>query len=204
MRKNIKPLKWISLFILAVLPIFTVPNWCIRENLNVAGFTKNQCDPENYPNSNMLKLTPGMTTFLTILAYILLSIFIVMRLFIKKRSRSAKCRSSCMIGLMLVSIIEMVWVLLDSHRSTTTIVNIFNVMILLFFVRAIREVWLQFMQVLGASVPIFMIIIAYFLIYIIVGFIFFANSEAADSFQTINESMYTVFILFTVSNYPDV
>ena len=49
-----------------------------------------------------------------------------------------------------------------------------------------------------------MIIIAYFVLYIIVGFIFFANSTAADSFQTINESMYTVFILFTVSNYPDV
>ena len=41
MRKNIKPLKWISLFILAVLPIFTVPNWCIRDNLYVSGFKRN-------------------------------------------------------------------------------------------------------------------------------------------------------------------
>ena len=152
----------------------------------------------------MLKIPPAMTNFLMITAYILLSIFIIMRLFIKKRSRSAICRSGCMLILMLISTIEIIWVAVSSHRSTAAIVNVFNVFLLLFFVRAIREVWLQFMQVLGASVPIFAIIMAYFVIYIIVGFIFFANSQASDSFITINEATYTVFILFTVSNYPDV
>ncbi len=32
----------------------------------------------------------------------------------------------------------------------------------------------------------------------------FANNGNDESFSTINESLYTVFILFTVSNYPDV
>lgn len=54
------------------------------------------------------------------------------------------------------------------------------------------------------SVPVFIIIFAYFIIYIIIGFILFANSKVSSSFITLNESMYTVFILFTVSNYPDV
>ena len=60
------------------------------------------------------------------------------------------------------------------------------------------------MQVVMFSVPVFVIIFAYFVIFILVGFIFFAGSTASESFITINESMYTVFILFTVSNYPDV
>ena len=60
------------------------------------------------------------------------------------------------------------------------------------------------MQVVMFSVPVFVIIFAYFVIFILVGFIFFANSTAGESFSSINESMYTVFILFTVSNYPDV
>ena len=54
------------------------------------------------------------------------------------------------------------------------------------------------------SVPVFIIIFAYFIIYILTGFILFANSENDQSFSTINESLYTVFILFTVSNYPDI
>ena len=57
-----------------------------------------------------------------------------------------------------------------------------------------------------ASAPVFAIIMAYFIFFIIVGFILFANytEDDTDAFQTLNDSMYTVFILFTVSNYPDV
>ena len=54
------------------------------------------------------------------------------------------------------------------------------------------------------SVPVFAIIMAYFVVFVIIGFILFANSTVSESFVTINESMYTVYILFTVSNYPDV
>ena len=198
------PLKWISLFLLAILPIFEVPNWCIRDNLYTKGFSKTECDPENYPNSNFVKFPPAFTTFLTLLAYCLLSIFVVMRLFIKKKTKSAIIRSSIMMLMMLISSIDLIWVFSDNNRSTTPIVNIFNVCLLLFFVRAIREVWIQFMQVVMFSVPVFVIIFAYFVIFILVGFIFFANSTASESFTSINESMYTVFILFTVSNYPDV
>ena len=32
-RKNLVPLKWISLFLLGVIPMFQIPNWCIRDNL---------------------------------------------------------------------------------------------------------------------------------------------------------------------------
>lgn len=111
----------------------------------VPGVHSSQCDPINYPNSELVKLQPATTTALTILAYILLSIFIIMRLFIKKKGRGAVCRAVTMLGFILFSTIDLIWVLVSEDRASTAIVNIFNVMLLLFFVRAIREVWIQFM-----------------------------------------------------------
>jgi len=136
-RKNIVPLKWVSLCILAILPIFTSPNWCIEAKLNGA----ENCMPEEYPNSNVPKFSPGFTTSLTLISYIFLATFVVMRLFIKKRTKSAVIRSVLMGALMLCCSVDLIWILVDQHRSTTPLVNIFNVMLILFFVRAIREVW---------------------------------------------------------------
>lgn len=163
-----------------------------------------QCDPENYPNSNVFKLPTWLTSMLTVLAYILLSVFIIMRLFIKKKSRGAVCRAVCMLTMILTCTIDLVWVWLDDNRSTVALVNIFNVLLILFFVRAIREVWVQFVQVVIASVPVFAIIFAYLILFTIIFYIQFANNTEDQSFRTLNTSIYTVFILFTVSNYPDV
>ena len=72
------------------------------------------------------------------------------------------------------------------------------------FIRAIREIWIQFTKVLIKSVPVFIIILAYFLLFVLIGFILFGQNTDNLAFSTITSSMYTVFILFTVSNYPDV
>ena len=170
-RKNLVPLKWISLILLAVIPMFQIPNWCVRDNLVKPGVRTDQCDPENYPNSNMFKLPTWLTSTLTVLAYILLSLFIIMRLFIKKKSRGAVCRAVCMLTMILTCTIDLVWVWLDDARSTVALVNIFNVLLILFFVRAIREVWVQFVQVVIASVPVFAIIFAYLILFTIIFYI---------------------------------
>ena len=117
-----------------------------------------------------------MTSILTVLAYLLLSVFIIMRLFIKKKSRGAVCRAVCMLTMILTCMIELIWVWVDDGRSTVAIVNIFNVLLILFFVRAIREVWVQFVQVVIASVPVFAIIFAYLILFTIIFYIQFANN----------------------------
>ena len=92
----------------------------------------------------MTKFSPAMTAGLYMAAYIFLSMFIIMRLFIKKRSRSAIVRSSFMLCLIATCIIDLILVVVDNSKSTTTLTNILNVILILLFVRAIREVWLQF------------------------------------------------------------
>ena len=81
-----------------------------------------------------------------------------------------------MLIMILSSMIDLIWVLADGDRSASAIVNIFNVMLVLFFVRAIREVWIQFVQVVIASVPVFAIILAYLILFTIVFYILFANN----------------------------
>ena len=109
-----------------------------------------------------------------------------MRLIIKKKGRGAVCRAVCMLVLILASTIDLLWVLIDDGRAAAPTVNIFNVILLLFFVRSIREVWIQFIQVVIASVPVFAIIFAYLLLFIIVGFILYANVASDESFATLS------------------
>jgi len=157
-----------------------------------------------YPNSELFKFPPTVALVLTFTAYVFLAIFVVMRLFIKKRSSSAICRSISMCAIMLFSAGDLIWVSLDKSRTVTWVVPILNVALLLFFIRAIREIWIQFTKVLIKSVPVFIIILAYFLLFVLIGFILFGQNTDNLAFSTITSSMYTVFILFTVSNYPDV
>ena len=90
----------------------------------------------------MFKFPPNVAVGLTLTAYGLLMIFIVMRLFIKKRSRSALCRSGAMITLMLICTGDMIWVLCDDARTSSWLVPIFNVALILLFIRSIREIWI--------------------------------------------------------------
>lgn len=141
---------------------------------------------------------------LSIAAYVLLSIFIILRLLIKKRDRGAITRTTLMFICILLNMSDLIWVFLDSSRKTSWLVPIFNCALIVLFIRAIREVWIQFSQVLIKSLPVFIIILAYFLLFVIIGFIMFGQNDENKAFATITSSMYTVFILFTVSNYPDI
>ena len=198
------PLKWIALVLLAILPVLQIPNWCIKEDFYTPKIHTGQCNPEEYPNSEIFYILPNEMTALLIICYTCLTTFIVMRLFIKKRDKGSIFRSTVMLGMIFTSTIDLLWVFVFENRSATVVTDIFNVFLLLFFVRSIREVWIQFIQVMINSVPVFAIIMAYFVVFVLIGFILFANSQVSESFITINESMYTVYILFTVSNYPDV
>jgi len=110
--------------------------------LYTGGWEQDQCNNEVYPNSGLFKFPPNVALVLCLIAYFLLSIFIVMRLFIKKRSNGAICRSVFMALIMLICCVDLLWVTFDDHRTTSFIVPIANVALILLFIRAIREVWI--------------------------------------------------------------
>ena len=49
-----------------------------------------------------------------------------------------------MLLMMLIGTVDIIWVTIDETRSVTTMVNFINVALILFFIRSIREVWIQF------------------------------------------------------------
>ena len=56
-RKNIVPLKWVALALIIILPVLQIPNWCVKKQLFGPGTLRtDQCDPDEYPNSNLPKL----------------------------------------------------------------------------------------------------------------------------------------------------
>ncbi len=76
------------------------------------------------------------------LAYIILSAFIIVRLIIKKITTSVKVRSTIMLLIIAVSFVDLLSIELFTIRETTYLTQFMNVMIITFFIRAIREVWI--------------------------------------------------------------
>ena len=86
-------------------------------------------------------------------------------------------------------------------------------MVILFFIRSIREVWIQIFKVLVSSFAVFIIISAFLIISCYAAYILFGSpieetiherSPLYTSFDDLPSSLYTVFQMFTMSNYPDI
>jgi hypothetical protein len=148
-------------------------------------------------------LQPVTTHILYYLAYTILSFFIILRLFLKKRTTSSLFRAAIMLVLMLIASVDMMSSSMDGTFENFMTVFI-NVTLLLFFIRSLREVWVQIFKVMMSSAALFMIIFAYIIFFSFVGYVLFANNQEDSSFGDLFSSVYTVFILFTVSNYPNI
>ena len=113
-------------------------------------------------------------------AYCVLATFIIMRLSIKKITTSVVVRSTIMLMIISVSFVDLLIVELLTSRPTTYITEFINVCILLFFIRAIREVWIQIIKVLISSVPVFVIIIAFIVVSCYAAYILFGSNGNDD------------------------
>ena len=141
-KKNLVPLKYFSLFLLLVLPIFKMPAWCLSAAFYDPESPDNQCENRVYLNSNIYKLPPWVTRGLYMFAYCVLAAFIIMRLSIKKITVSVVVRSTIMLLIIAVGFVDLLLVELVAARAATYFTEFINVLIILFFIRAIREVWI--------------------------------------------------------------
>lgn len=138
------------------------------------------------------------------IAYSLLTARLVFRLKVKKISTNAIIRTAVLGFFMLFGTFDLIMQLAKGEAKTSSTVSAFNFLIIVIYVRANRKIMTQFGIVLYYTIPILVIMLTYFLIFFLLGFILFANKDRNGSFVTYSEAMYTLYILFTVSNYPDV
>ena len=142
-KKNLVPLKWFALFILLVLPVFEMPNFCITSEPNYKPhYYKDQCDNDKNVNSNIPKLPPTVSRMMYMLAYCILASFIIMRLSIKKITTSVVVRSTVMLLVLTISFVDLLVVHSLESRTVSYLTGFINVVLILFFIRSIREVWI--------------------------------------------------------------
>jgi hypothetical protein len=65
-------------------------------------------------------------------------------------------------------------------------------------------VWKQIAQVIVGSSAVFIIIFCFILFFSFLGYAIFQSNSYSHAFVDPFSALYTVFITFTVSNYPDV
>ena len=190
-KKNLVPLKWFALFILLVLPIFKMPAWCISADFYDPQNPKNQCENDIYINSNIYKLPPWITRGLYMFSYCILAAFIIMRLSIKKITISVVVRSTIMLLVLSISFVDLLVVESLQSRQTTYFTEFINVVLILFFIRSIREVWIQIIKVLIASTPVLIICMAFIVVSCYAAFILFGSNSEDDSFEDLPSSLYS-------------
>ena len=196
-QKTITPLKFLALGILFITPIFKKPTWCYSKPNHI-------CDGNEVPISDVPYLNDSVCYALYILGYIILGTFVIMRLFIKKVTKSAIIRSAFMLTLMLAGIIDLSICIGNPLREFSPATDFINVVLILFFVRSVREVWFQIGKVVKDSIPVISIIMAFIVFCSYIGYILFAGNEDNSSFVTVQSALYTNFQIFTVTNYPDI
>jgi hypothetical protein len=139
---------------------------------------------------------------LYIVAYIIFGVLITTRLFAKKRNKNSVIRSVIMYILIVFATIDLLLSLaglIPQAYGTRYI----NCMFLLTFVRTLRVSWGQIMRVLYRSSTLFMIILVYWMFFMFLGFVLFSNNASSD-FDGLASSFYSIFVVFTLSNYPQI
>jgi hypothetical protein len=128
------------------------------------------------------------------MTYTVLGVFTVLRLFVKKRTKSANFRSAGMLLILLISIIDQSLLIANPERVLANYTDIINTILVVMYTRQIREVWMQIVKVVIATLPVFFILTAYNIVFSLVGSILFSSSPSGDmSYSNIFNSLYTTF-----------
>ena len=101
-----------------------------------------------------------------------------MRLYIKQRTRSSNIRAVGMLSLLSFALIEQILLIARPDRNINIYNNIINIIIVVLFIRQVREVWMAIGKVIFATLPVLFILLAYNLVFSIIGGIFFSYNDA--------------------------
>lgn len=141
------------------------------------------------------------------LCYMVLLYFTIIRLFLKKVTKTAKIRTLSISILLLFLIISNLCVIGVGYKLSFWH-QLVSFLVLMFFIRSLRESWKRIALVVYDSVTILMIIFSYIIYFSLLGFALFeAQSlygDGHDYFPDIGLSIFNMYVLFTTSNFPDI
>lgn len=225
MYKYTKPLKYFALVWLLFVPFVTKQQWCLDKftkdmpEYATCGFDHDfqakaiaNDDTDNdylyigYPQSYIPKLEPNTQAIIDALCYFTLWYFTFIRLFLKIPTKTSKARCAVMSALLFYLIIANILIITIQFRRRAE-QQIISFLILMFFIRSLRESWKRIFLVISHSIAIMIIILAYILFFALLGYTLFTNPIYVDPeqyFGNLPDACYNVYVLFTTSNFPDI
>ena len=222
--KYTKFLKWIAILELLVSPYVTKPNWCIEKfkgtpDYEFCGFNIQVIDdklPEygtdeeytvlGYPSSRITKLEPETEAVLDSISFLILLFFTLIRLFLKRATKTAIIRSGVISLTLLVLVIENMFTVFRGYPRHT-LHAVLSFLILIVFIRSLRDSWKRIILVVADSLAIMIIILSYITFFALLGFTLFSNelyNDPAEYFEDIPSTIFNVYVMFTTSNFPDI
>ena len=137
------------------------------------------------------------------MAYLILCVLITTRLFAKSRNKQSIIRSVILYGLLFIATFDIILSLANVIPQAYA-TRVINCTFILVFVRTLRVSWGQIMRVLYRSSTLFMIILVYWMFFMFLGFVLFSTNENQNDFDGLADSFYSIFVVFTLSNYPQI
>mmetsp|Transcript_2851 Transcript_2851/g.4442 ORF Transcript_2851/g.4442 Transcript_2851/m.4442 type:complete len:145 (-) Transcript_2851:81-515(-) len=132
-----------------------------------------------YPSSRIIKLEPVTQAYLDMVMYSILLYFTIIRMFIKKVTKTALIRT-CVISFLLAYLIICNFMIILSGAERGATQQVVSFLILMFFIRSLRESWKRISFVVMDSVAIMVIIISYILFTSLLGFTLFNDTAYND------------------------
>lgn len=142
------------------------------------------------------------------LCYLILLYFTIIRLYLKKVTTTAKIRA-LLISILLTFLFISSFLVIVIDYQLTFWHQMISFLVLMFFIRSLRESWKRIVLVIYDSTTILMIICAYIVYFSFFGFALFESkraygSEGSEYFPNVSLSMFNMYVLFTTSNFPDI
>lgn len=220
--KYTKPLKWLAIFELLIIPYVTKPDWCIKKfkgtpdyehcgfNINFTNEPEFAGDDEytilGYPSSRITKLDPKTEAIYDSVSFVILLFFTIIRLFLKRATKTAIIRSGVISLTLIILLVENIFTITQEYPRHI-MHEVLSFLILIAFIRSLRESWKRIMLVIWDSLSIMIIILSYITFFSLLGFTLFSNdgyTDPAEYFEDIPSTMFNVYVMFTTSNFPDI
>ena len=134
-------------------------------------------------------------------SFLILGVFVVIRLFVKKVNRTSIIRSAIMLLLLFLAFMDLILGMAGVWKPTI-ITRTMSVIFLFVFVRQIRVTFGEIARVFWKTMPIFLMIGAIIIFYTYLGFVLYSDEQT--DFITLPTAVINVFIMFTLSNYPNI
>ena len=215
---RLHPLKWLALFFYTALCFIQRPGWCLR--LEMTGKMESSgpewwsCQPKNknIPVNTYVFLPSWVTNTVFILCEVILASFLEFRKNFRSQSTNQVKIERVTIFLAGIAILDYIKCLIavplrcqNTFLLFPWLASFIRPWELIIMITILRSFWIRYWNVMKHTFPMVVLMMAYVFYYSYLGFRMFAGTiEGGQSFDSMDNSFWNMFVLLTTANFPDI